>query len=84
MCFTYIIYSESLDKFYIGHTCESLDERLRKHLSQHKGYTSKVKDWKIIYSEIFENKSDAYKKELEIKSWKSKTKIKKLIENSAG
>ncbi|GAB1346639.1 GIY-YIG nuclease family protein [Cloacibacterium normanense] len=78
MCFTYILYSESLDKFYIGHTCESLDERLRKHLSAHKGYTSKVKDWKIIYSEIFENKSDAYKKELEIKSWKSKTKIKKI------
>ena len=66
MCFTYILYSESLDKFYIGHTCESLDERLRKHLSDHKGYTSKVKDWKIIYSEIFENKSDAYKKELEV------------------
>ncbi|MFN8364373.1 MAG: hypothetical protein U0T78_03555 [Cloacibacterium normanense] len=23
-------------------------------MSDHKGYTSKVKDWKIIYSEIFE------------------------------
>ena len=82
MCYTYILYSETLDKFYIGHTCENLDERLRKHLSNHKGFTAKIKDWKIVYFEILENKSLAYKRELEIKSWKSKTKIKKLIDNS--
>ena len=83
MCYTYILYSETLDKFYIGHTCENLDERLRKHLSNHKGFTAKVKDWKIVYFEILENKSLAYKRELEMKSWKSKIKIKKLIDNSA-
>ena len=83
MCYTYISHSESLDKFYIGHTCENLDERLTKHLSNHKGFTAKVKDWKIVYFEILENKSLAYKRELEIKSWKSKTKIKNLINNSA-
>ena len=82
MCYTYILHSESLDKFYIGHTCENLNERLRKHLSNHKGFTSKIKDWKIVYFETLENKSLAYKRELEIKSWKSKTKIKKLIDNS--
>ena len=82
MCYTYILHSESLDKFYIGHTCENLNERLRKHLSNHKGFTSKIKDWKIVYFETLENKSLAYKRELEIKSWKSKTKIKKLLDNS--
>ena len=82
MCYTYILHSETLDKFYIGHTCENLDERLAKHLSNHKGFTAKVKDWKIVYFEILENKSLAYKRELEIKSWKSKTKIKKLLDNS--
>ena len=82
LCYTYILYSETLDKFYIGHTCENLNERLRKHLSNHKGFTSKIKDWKIVYFEILENKSLAYKRELEIKSWKSKIKIKKLIDNS--
>ena len=83
MCYTYILHSESLDKFYIGHTCENLDERFAKHLSNHKGFTAKVKDWKIVYFEILENKSLAYKRELEIKSWKSKPKIKNLINNSA-
>ena len=68
MCYTYILHSETLDKFYIGHTCENIDERLRKHLSNHKGFTANIKDWKIIYFETFENKSLAYKRELEIKS----------------
>ena len=78
----YILFSESLNKFYVGHTSEELDERLRKHLSNHSGFTAKAKDWKIVYFETLENKSLAYKRELEIKSWKSKTKIKKLIDNS--
>ena len=82
MCYTYILYSETLDKFYIGHTCENIDERLRKHLSNHKGFTANIKDWKIVYFETLENKSLAYKRKLEMKSWKSKIKIKKLIDNS--
>ena len=80
MCFCYILYSKSIDKYYIGHSCEDLQERLRKHLSDHKGFTSKAKDWMIVYFEAFKNKSDAYKREIEIKTWKSKSKIKKLIE----
>lgn len=80
MCFCYILYSKSIDKYYIGHSCEDLQERLRKHLSDHKGFTSKAKDWMIVYFEAFKNKSDAYKREIEIKTWKSKSKIEKLIE----
>jgi putative endonuclease len=41
---------------------ENLDERLRKHLSNHKGFTSAAKE-KIFYTEKFENKSAAYKRE---------------------
>ena len=83
MVYCYILYSKILDKFYIGHTAENLEERLRKHLSNHKGFTAKSKDWEIIYSETFETKSEAYKREMQIKSWKSKIKITKLIESSA-
>ena len=79
MCYCYILYSESLNKYYIGHSCENLQERLRKHLSNHKGFTSKTKDWIIIYIESFNSKTEAYKRELEIKNWKSKSRIQKLI-----
>ncbi|MDR3022494.1 GIY-YIG nuclease family protein [Chryseobacterium sp.] len=79
MCYCYILHSKSLDKFYIGHSCESLQERLRKHLSDHKGFTAKAKDWIIVYHETFDSKVLAYKREREIKTWKSKSKIQKLI-----
>jgi putative endonuclease len=79
MCVAYILYSKEGDKFYIGHTCDSLKERLRKHLTNHGGFTMKFKDWEIVYAEFFESKSDAYAREREIKSWKSRNRILKLI-----
>ncbi len=78
-CRVYILHSKNLDKYYVGHTCEDLDERLRKHLSSHKGFTSKAKDWYLVYTEKFETKSDAYARELEIKSKKSRKYIEKLL-----
>jgi putative endonuclease len=80
MFYFYILYSITIDKYYIGHTSESLDERLSKHLSNHKGFTSRAKDWKIVYYENFLDKSQAYQRELEVKKWKSKFRIQKLIE----
>jgi len=82
MNYFYILFSEILDSYYIGHTSESIEERLRKHLSNHSGYTSKAKDWMIVYFEEYESKSLAYKRELEVKKWKSKIRIKKLIESA--
>src|SRR5687767_11336737 len=82
--FFYILLSRSADKFYIGHTTEPLQERLRKHLSHHSGFTSKFKDWKIVYSEAYSLKSLAFQREREVKAWKSKTRILDLIRSSAG
>jgi len=38
----------------------------------------------IVYRENYDSKSDAYKREKEIKAWKSKSKIKALIEKAVG
>jgi putative endonuclease len=77
----YILHSAILDQFYVGHTSESLEERLRKHLSNHSGFTAKAKDWIVVYFEEFETKSLANKREFEIKKWKSKVRIQKLLES---
>lgn len=76
--YLYILHSAKLDKFYIGST-SNLEARLQKHLSNHKGYTSRTKDWEIMYSEKFESKIEAEKREKQIKNWKSKQMIIKLI-----
>jgi putative endonuclease len=79
MCTFYILYSAIPDKYYVGHTGEELAERLRKHNSNHRGYTGGVSDWQVVYKEIFDSKERAYAREREIKKWKSRKLIEGLI-----
>ena len=78
----YILYSPLFDRYYVGMTGEAIEERIRKHNSNHKGYTGKSSDWLLKYSETFATKSEALFRERQIKSYKSRKMIKKLIENS--
>lgn len=79
----YILYSVCLNKFYVGHTGDSLDERLRRHNTNHKGYTGGYGDWEIKYVERYATKELAYLREREIKARESRKNIEVLI-SSAG
>lgn len=81
MHFTYILFSKSKNKFYIGVTA-NLNERIRKHNSNHKGFTGGSGDWELHYHESFDLKTDALKREKTIKSWKSRIKVLELVHNS--
>ena len=81
MHYLYIIHSITLDKFYIGSTSMSIEERLKKHLTNHDGFTSKAKDWKIVHYEVYDNIQLAHARELQIKKWKSKKAITRIIQN---
>ena len=76
--FVYILYSTTKDKFYIGYTSD-LNERIIRHNQKSKGFTGSTNDWELKYYETFDNKNDAINREKQIKSWKSKIKIKELI-----
>lgn len=54
-------------------------ERLRRHNSNHKGFTGKTQDWIVVWQEIYTTNTDAIKRENQIKSWKSRSKIEQLI-----
>jgi putative endonuclease len=82
MCVTYILFSQFRNKYYVGFTCDELTERIRKHNSNHKGFTGRVSDWKLVYSKTFEIKSEAFAHEQEIKKWKNRKRIELLIEQS--
>lgn len=75
----YILFSKQLDRFYIGHTASSLEDRLKKHLSNHNGFTSRAKDWKVVYYEIYTAKEFAHQRELQVKKMKSRKYIENLI-----
>jgi putative endonuclease len=78
----YILGSTMAGKFYVGHTTEHIDERLRKHNADHRGFTGKFRDWKLIFSESYPTKELAYAREREVKGWKSKKRIQLLIAGS--
>jgi putative endonuclease len=65
--------------YYVGSTSMVIEERLRRHLSSHKGFTGRAKDWEVVYFESYEIKRAAILREQEIKKWKSREKIIKLI-----
>ena len=79
MYLLYILYSKTLGRYYVGHCEAPLEERLRRHLSNHKGFTGKTKDWEVVYTESFGSKAEAYSREREIKSKKSRKYIEWLI-----
>ena len=82
MPYMYILYSSEIERFYIGATSSSPDERLVKHLTNHSGFTARAKDWKVVYYEKCPSIQMAKARERELKDWKSKYRIQKLIDGS--
>ena len=79
----YILYSKAKDRYYIGYTTDVLEERIRRHNTNHQGFTGKTSDWQLVYSEVYSNKLQAHAREREVKRWKSRRLIEKLIQTNA-
>ena len=56
-----------------------MEGRLKKHNTNHSGFTGHTGDWEIVWTENFKTNSEAPKREKQIKSWKSKILINKVI-----
>ena len=78
MFFIYIIYSQKLDKYYIGYTTD-IEDRLSKHNRNSKGFTNTGKPWILVYSESFSSKKEAMEREKQLKNWKNRDRLEKLI-----
>ncbi len=64
----YVLYSKDYDKIYIGYTSD-LEQRLLSHNELgKKGWTIKFRPWQLIYKETIQLKSDAMKREKELKT----------------
>ena len=75
----YILFSEKLNRFYIGYTSD-LNVRLDFHLndSQTRKFTHKTDDWKLFFLLECTSKKQALAIEKHIKAMKSKTYILNL------
>ena len=80
--FTYILYSGKIDRYYIGSTYD-IKWRLERHNMGWGKFTKYGIPWELVYSEQFETKAEALKREREIKKKKSRKYIEELI-NAGG
>ena len=78
MPFTYIVFSDKLNKYYIG-ACVNLELRLYEHDIGHSKFTSIGMPWKIVCTEEYPTLADAIKREKQIKRLKSRKYIDDLI-----
>ena len=57
MHFVYIIYSNDLNKFYVGETSD-IEVRIERHGKDKSKFTGKAKDWKLIWSVKLINRTE--------------------------
>ncbi|MDO9391858.1 MAG: GIY-YIG nuclease family protein [bacterium] len=78
MYYTYVIKCQGNGRYYIGHTADIV-RRLEEHCA---GKTRSLRNkgpFVLLYSEIHETKQAAYRRELQIKSYKGGEAFKRLI-----
>jgi putative endonuclease len=80
MFYVYILYSAKKDRYYVGQTGD-LDERLLSHAAGISPCTSSADDWTLVHSEAFPSRTEAIRREREIKKKKSRKYIQSLIQN---
>ena len=78
MCTVYALYSKSIDKLYIGQTSD-LQQRLISHREFNQGFTARADDWRIIYSEEYSTRTEALKRERQLKSGGGKRFLRDLL-----
>ena len=79
--FLYILQSESTGRFYIGQT-EHVSERVAYHNA---GYSKSLKNrgpWKLVFHEEHATRSSAVRRERQIKGWKDRAMIERLLSAS--
>ena len=74
----YAIYSEKIDCIYIGQT-SNLEQRLRSHNEYAKGFTARADDWIIIYSEEYSTRTEALKRERQLKTGSGRRFLRDLL-----
>jgi putative endonuclease len=74
----YILYSPSLDRYYIGQT-GNLPQRLAYHKAGSTAQTAGVDDWLLVFTEDASGRAEAMRLESAIKNKRSHDSIRRFI-----
>ncbi len=77
MFYVYILKSQSRVGHYVGQT-NNLEQRIERHNSSKYGYTRRGRPWVLIYSEKYETRAEAMRRERFLKSGKGREFLSNL------
>jgi putative endonuclease len=75
MYWVYVL-KNSKNRTYTGHTGQ-LFSRVKKHKNGLSYWTSRFKEWRVVYYEKYKTRSEAMEREKELKSGKGRDELKK-------
>ena len=78
MVYTVYILRSNKNRYYVGCT-GNLVERIKEHKLGKTKSTKFFESFEVIYTEIFQTKQEAYKRERQIKKYKGGEAFKKLL-----
>lgn len=78
MWYVYVLHSLKDGKYYIGCTTD-LTKRLVRHNAGGNISTKYRRPFELIYSEMYNDKREAFARERQIKSYKGGTEFKKML-----
>lgn len=81
--YVYILKSTVNQSTYIGQT-SNLEERSKRHNQKREQSTKKYAPYIIVHTEKFNTRSEAMRRERQIKAYKGGNEFKKLITNKFG
>ena len=79
--YMYILHSNIRDKYYVG-SCDDLEKRLTDHNAGRSKYTRTGKPWQLMYHETYSSRSDARRREMQVKKRKSRKYLEYLIKSA--
>jgi putative endonuclease len=79
MFYTYALYSRKFDRIYIGQT-DNLQNRLKRHNKGKVKSTKPYIPWEIVYYEKFNSRTEAIRRERELKSHKGRDFIRDMLQ----
>jgi putative endonuclease len=79
--YVYILYSAIRNQYYVGHTYD-VQKRLLQHNAGQTPSTKSGRPWILVYTEAYNEKSPAAKREVEIKRMKSRVYIETLVKSA--
>jgi putative endonuclease len=76
---TYVLYSSTFNKIYIGQS-SNLEQRISSHNSpENSHWTKSFQPWEVLFYEDFQTRSEAINREKQLKSSRGRDYIWKIV-----